>query len=82
MILALLLGRWKLEDAGMMDRTHLRWFTIKSCAELFQQAGLTVINIGPLNKFGWKGRILKQILGEKVDYLLYRQIAISAVKLN
>jgi SAM-dependent methyltransferase len=35
----LLLGRWHYEDNGVLDRTHLRFFTLDSAAELFIDAG-------------------------------------------
>jgi 2-polyprenyl-3-methyl-5-hydroxy-6-metoxy-1,4-benzoquinol methylase len=41
----LLLGRFDYEDVGMMDRTHVRWFTRKSIRECFEQAGLTRVEV-------------------------------------
>jgi 2-polyprenyl-3-methyl-5-hydroxy-6-metoxy-1,4-benzoquinol methylase len=35
----LLLGRWRYEDTGVLDRTHLRFFTLDSAAELLIDAG-------------------------------------------
>jgi 2-polyprenyl-3-methyl-5-hydroxy-6-metoxy-1,4-benzoquinol methylase len=35
----LLLGRWRYEDTGLLDRTHLRFFTLDSAAELLIGAG-------------------------------------------
>ncbi len=32
---------WRYEEAGIMDRTHLRFFTMKTMNELFEQAGLS-----------------------------------------
>ena len=32
-------GQLRYEDAGLLDRTHLRWFTRITILELFQQAG-------------------------------------------
>ena len=37
-----LFGRWELQDAGMLDRTHIRWFTRKTASELMTGAGLTL----------------------------------------
>ena len=37
-----LFGRWQLQDSGVLDRTHLRFFTRKSGADLMQQAGLNL----------------------------------------
>lgn len=38
----LLHARWNYADAGLLDRTHLRFFTQPTMTELFQQAGWTV----------------------------------------
>jgi len=38
----LLRGRWEYQQSGLMDRTHLRFFTEHSATELLRQAGLCV----------------------------------------
>lgn len=38
----LLRARWDYADAGLLDRTHLRFFTQPTMTALFQQAGWTV----------------------------------------
>jgi len=40
--LSLLLGRWNYADRGILDRTHLRFFTRRSFREFLAQAGLVV----------------------------------------
>ena len=40
--LNLLLGKFDYADRGIMDRTHLRFFTRKSFSELLTEAGLTI----------------------------------------
>jgi len=44
-ILELLQGRWRYEDHGVLDRTHLRFFTREGMVQLFGQAGLHVVDI-------------------------------------
>lgn len=39
---ALLLGRWDLTDRGLMDRTHLRWYTRSSAEHLLELAGYRI----------------------------------------
>ncbi len=39
----LIKGRWKYEDAGILDATHLRFFTHNSIEELFSGVGLTIM---------------------------------------
>jgi SAM-dependent methyltransferase len=43
--LNLLLGRFDYEPMGIMDATHLRWFTSKSIAALFERCGLQLIEM-------------------------------------
>lgn len=45
-LLPLLLGdRWQYEDAGIMDRTHLRFFTRRGARQLVQQAGFQITDL-------------------------------------
>ncbi len=48
-------GHWPREDAGLFDRTHLRWFTIADAQELVTQAGLTVTHTEP--QYWFSGRV-------------------------
>ncbi len=41
----LLLGRFDYQPYGIMDATHLRWFTVKSVRNLFEMSGYTVEQI-------------------------------------
>ncbi len=40
------LGNWEYKDEGILDRTHLRFFTKKTAYNLFQEAGFTVVKSG------------------------------------
>jgi 2-polyprenyl-3-methyl-5-hydroxy-6-metoxy-1,4-benzoquinol methylase len=39
-------GNFQYEDYGLMDRTHLRWFTKKTVVDLFQSTGFKVVDGG------------------------------------
>lgn len=41
--LKLLLGKWEYEDYGILDRTHLRFFTIRTARKLIEEAGFRII---------------------------------------
>jgi len=45
LLVDLLRGHWRYRDEGLLDCTHLRFFTLESIAELFQRAGLHVWDI-------------------------------------
>jgi 2-polyprenyl-3-methyl-5-hydroxy-6-metoxy-1,4-benzoquinol methylase len=47
-------GRWDYEDSGLLDRTHLRFFTKKSIVDLFESNGLS-IEVWHMNRDAYKG---------------------------
>jgi hypothetical protein len=59
-VVPLLRGQWKYADVGLMDRTHLRWFTQASMRDLFESTGYAVDLIEPLNLIT-DGRIAKTL---------------------
>ncbi len=54
----LLIGEWPRADEGLFDRTHLRWFTLKSIREMFDEAGLQILEVRGIrasnDEAGWK----------------------------
>lgn len=44
-IAGLLLGEWEYQDSGILDRTHLRFFTLKSARTLLARTGFAIVNI-------------------------------------
>lgn len=58
----LAIGSWPMQDSGLFDRTHIRWFTLHDMVELMKQAGLVVETIVP--------RIFQKEQGEDImEYL-------------
>lgn len=43
----LLLGRWNYTDGGILDRTHLCFFTARTWRELLESAGYSVVRLDP-----------------------------------
>lgn len=77
LILMLLKGEWRLEDSGIMDRTHLRWFTPKTYGELVESVGFVVDYIEPIRPFNRWDRIRIALTGGR-RHLFMRQIKIKA----
>ena len=86
-------GRWKYEDCGILDKTHLRFFTKKEIESLFNEAGLEIIGItenidpayynlnDPLSGEISFGRVsLKGLLPEELKDLFVVQYLIKAQK--
>jgi SAM-dependent methyltransferase len=40
------IGEFRYEDAGLLDRTHIRWFTRKTIIELFDSSGYQIEEMG------------------------------------
>jgi 2-polyprenyl-3-methyl-5-hydroxy-6-metoxy-1,4-benzoquinol methylase len=61
-------GRWTYTDMGVLDRTHLRFFTARSIRALFADCGFAVERLEGINSLGhvrfrfWK--VFPAILGE------------------
>src|SRR5262249_5164258 len=45
LLVELLRGRWRYQDEGLLDRTHLRFFTREGALDLMSRAGLEVCDI-------------------------------------
>lgn len=62
----LLKGNWEYTEAGILDKTHLRFFTKKSESELFTENGykiqsIVAINIDKINRTNILQRIFKAL---------------------
>lgn len=60
LLVQLLQGKWDYRDQGLLDRTHLRFFTLDSMIKLFRQAGLSVFDVRPRRKVGPEFEKFKQ----------------------
>lgn len=76
----LALGHFRLADQGVFDRTHMRWFTPESFAEMFERAGFTVYEVAPVTPFSDRTRIISNLTGGRFDHLFMTQISIEAVR--
>jgi len=55
-------GKWTYQDAGIMDRTHLRFFTRSTMIDLFQQSGMRVRVVGRV----WGGNKLLRLFRKRL----------------
>lgn len=79
-ILMLLKGEWNLTDDGIMDRTHLRWFTPKTFAKMFEDSGYKVLKLEPLSPFRWQVKLQSALLLGKGRHLFFKQIKVKGIK--
>lgn len=74
---SLVLGRFHYEPSGVMDRTHLRWFTPESYRAMFEEAGVQVEQLGPIRKPGWKADVINAVTGGRFSHLFMTQIMVA-----
>jgi len=73
-LLTLLKGRWRYEDKGIFDATHLRWFSPSTYAELFESSGFKVEFVRAADSIGKKGCLGNILTLGKLPYLFHKQI--------
>jgi predicted TPR repeat methyltransferase len=72
-------GQWHYDDSGILDRTHLRFFTRRSMRDLFESTGYEVVRVEPLRVTKPKsiGRV-DQMLGGAFTEFIAHQYAVVA----
>lgn len=72
---------WQYEKWGVLDRTHLRFFTKSSISRLFSESGFRAHRIEGI--FGqplpWKAALLNRLLGGRLTDMQYERFACVAV---
>jgi O-antigen biosynthesis protein len=76
----LLRGRWDYRERGILDRGHLRFFTLHTIRELFAQAGLTLEHVGHVYRRTWGRELLCLLTAGRARALWTRQYLIVGRK--
>jgi len=72
---------WKYTECGILDYTHLRFFTKKSMERLFINAGYKVLSVTGIKRHYWSGKkifLLKLFFGKYVDDMKYLNYVVVA----
>jgi SAM-dependent methyltransferase len=72
----LLRGRFEYADWGILDRTHLRFFTRSSIGQLFPDCGYTIDQLTPINPVKLRRAALLDLVG--LGDMRYQQFAVVA----
>lgn len=90
-----MLNRWNLqhmlidrdfryERDGIRDRTHLRFFTLKSIQAMLEECGLQIVTAEGINEDWYSHsllvRVLYRLLRNKLNETKFRQIAVVATR--
>ena len=74
----LIAGRFEYTPEGVMDRTHLRWFTPRSYRALFEAAGCRDVRVMPIRHPGLLARLFNRLTRDRYMHLSMTQIMIHA----
>ncbi len=74
----LLKGHWRYADAGVLDRTHLRFFTLEGIDELFGMNGLVIEELCRKTDCGANMKLLNLLCGNRFKEALVIQYVIRA----
>ena len=76
LIFQLLLGNLEYTDSGVLDKTHLRFFTKRSMCKMVKEAGLDITECEPTNLEGqsWSSMFNRFTLGVFKDFLAVQYI--------
>jgi O-antigen biosynthesis protein len=69
----MLRGEWRYTDEGLLDRTHLRFFTLQTIEELFTSNNLAIEAVFKKVDCGWNIRLLNALLLGALRHTLYLQ---------
>lgn len=77
-------GDWRYEEEGLLDRTHLRFFTPKTMVELFVSSGFEIVTIEGIkpHKVPFKLKLLSSLAIKNPKELSFIQYAIVAKRSN
>jgi SAM-dependent methyltransferase len=76
----LLRGRWEYRERGILDRGHLRFFTLHTIRDLFAQAGLTLGHVGHRYRRNWWRELLCFLTAGRARALWTRQYLVVGRK--
>jgi SAM-dependent methyltransferase len=85
----LLRGKWEYEDAGLLDRTHLRFFTKRTAFDLVTRPGLVIEKSDrvwhPISWLGWAPKQVRWYVNKLLalvipDHLMTYQFLIRGVR--
>jgi len=78
----ILRDEWTYSEAGILDNTHIRFFTLKEIKKLLDYAGLKIVEIRWNASTGRKFRIINALLFNKLSSFSIVQYYIAVTKLE
>jgi len=79
-IRSLIRGHWNYTQSGILDISHLRFFTIEGIRDLFEQAGYKVEQVIGKRRASFKYKLLNILAFGRLEHFLVKQYLIVAQK--
>ena len=76
----LILGEWKYEESGILDNTHLRFFTLKSIGRLLNAANLEPIRIERIYRARPIASAINRLCFNRLEMFMAQQYVVQARK--
>ena len=76
-IKGLLSNKWEYKPSGILDKTHLRFFTINGIRKMFKDAGYTIEEEKKYIRASKSKKLLNKLLLGRISYLLTEQYLIK-----
>jgi 2-polyprenyl-3-methyl-5-hydroxy-6-metoxy-1,4-benzoquinol methylase len=73
-------GKWEYTEDGIMDKTHLRFFTLDSIQRMLEKAGFEIRELVKKPSGAFWLKWLNRFLGNRLINLLARQYIVVAIK--
>lgn len=74
----LLTSKFDYEDSGILDKTHLRFFTLNTIKKMFDETGYEILKIDYNLNSGWKLNLLNKItLGRLTPFSVFQYLILA-----
>lgn len=75
-----LFGKWNMQDTGILDRTHLHFYTLKTMKEMFEKTGWNITYMRPRGDLErWGKKINMEKIGRLILFSLPSFFAVQFV---
>jgi 2-polyprenyl-3-methyl-5-hydroxy-6-metoxy-1,4-benzoquinol methylase len=77
-LLKIICDKFEYQTSGILDKSHLRFFTLHTMKELFESAGFTISRVGTNRSRSWKFMLLNVCsLGVLRPFSIYQYIIVA-----
>lgn len=80
-ILKIIFDRFEYEESGILDKTHLRFFTLHTIRQIFDETGYLIQQVNNNRSISWKFKLLNFFsLGLMRQFSIYQYIVVAKKK--